>query len=726
MRDYSKVPAELKVRVQWVVASDDKIPRQTNSKPASVADPSTWTTFEAAVAAGYPHIGYVFSKDDPYCGVDLDAPLNEEQTERHRKIFSFLPSYAEASQSGKGAHIFVKASVPFGVRRDRIELYSEGRYFIVTGKVIVDLPITDHQGVITTLHQEMSSSAGRAVELEELPQLVDDAALMKMASTAKNSEKFNRLYRGDITGYSSQSEADYALLDMLAFYSSSNEQVRRLFRDSALGSRDKATRDDIYIDRSLGKLRSKRLPLVDISGLLASTGAPPEPPPAPPPAPPMLFPPGLIGEMADYVFSSAIRQVPEVGLAAAIALGAGIAGRHYNTSATGLNQYLILLAATGAGKEGAAGGIDSLITAIRGQVPMADDFIGPGTFASGQALTRAIDKCNSFVSIMGEIGLTLQQICDKRAGSHQIQLRKVLLDLFAKSGWNKTLRPSVYSDVEKNTGLVRAPCVSILGESTPGRFYDVLDAEHVAEGLLSRFLVLEYLGLRPPENPNPFQPPGPQLVARLVSLCQKVVAMRHNETCYNVQTDTWGQKIMGEFNAFADDKINNGDNELVKQLWNRAHLKALKLAGLVAVGCAPDAPVVTKEIADWSIALVQRDVGTMVSKFDKGDIGQGDHRCESEVRSAVVKYEAMTEKQRSKYNVSRLLHDKGRVVPFAFLKQFLGMRATFRNDRRGAVVALDVALKDMVRAGILSQIPPEQAMKELGVAGVVYYRGESW
>src|SRR5690606_21901645 len=143
-------------------------------------------------------------------------------------------------------------------------------------------------------------------------------------------------------------------------------------------------------------------------------------------------------------------------ISAAIALVAGIIGRSYNISGTGLNQYIILLAKTGAGKEGAATGIENLVSAVRPIVPMVDRFIGPSAFASGQALIKVLDEQPCFVSILGEFGLTLQQLCDPRANSAQVMLRKVLLDLYNKSGWNKVLRSSVYSDTSKNTKLIRS------------------------------------------------------------------------------------------------------------------------------------------------------------------------------------------------------------------------------------------------------------------------------
>lgn len=71
-------------------------------------------------------------------------------------------------------------------------------------------------------------------------------------------------------------------------------------------------------------------------------------------------PPGLVGEIAQFIYAQAPRPVPEIALAGALGMVAGIAGRAYNVSGTGLNQYTLLLAPTGTGKEAIASGIDKL------------------------------------------------------------------------------------------------------------------------------------------------------------------------------------------------------------------------------------------------------------------------------------------------------------------------------------------------------------------------------
>lgn len=138
---YEAIPAELRQFPQWVLASAEKLPLQADGKTlASTTARNTWATFSTIIAAHEqklaPHIGFVFSADDPFCGIDLDKSTDPEVIAFQRQvILAFADTYMEWSISGKGLHIICRAKIPHGRRRNGVEIYSSGRYFIMTGKV---------------------------------------------------------------------------------------------------------------------------------------------------------------------------------------------------------------------------------------------------------------------------------------------------------------------------------------------------------------------------------------------------------------------------------------------------------------------------------------------------------------------------------------------------------------------------------------------------------------
>jgi primase-polymerase (primpol)-like protein len=82
---------------------------------------------------------------------------------------------------------------------------------------------------------------------------LDDDTLLERARSARNGDKFRRLYdEGNIDGYGSRSEADLALVGEIAFWTGPDpDRIDRLFRGSKL-MRDKWDRDD-YRERTIEK-----------------------------------------------------------------------------------------------------------------------------------------------------------------------------------------------------------------------------------------------------------------------------------------------------------------------------------------------------------------------------------------------------------------------------------------------------------------------------------------
>lgn len=718
------LPEELKALPQWVCAGPNKIPIDPKTgEVANVMDPSTWASYDVAVAAGFPHVGFVLTKNDPYCFIDLDEPVTAEQRDRHTYILSHMPSYAEYSQSGRGIHIICRATVPHGVRRDKVEVYSDSRYMICTGNAFKDAqgnaqPIRDLQHQVLQLFTDMDRQNELAVTtLVEVDQTLTDTEVVLRAERAINADKFKKLCRGDWQGdYPSQSEADFALLSMLCFYTKSNDQVRRIFRISKLGQRPKA-QNDKYLNTAIAKIRASEPPPIEFTGKLA----PPEPVEAAPPEA-LEYPPGFVGALAQYITETSLRPVAEVGIAAALALSAGIVGRQYNINGTGLNLYVILLAKTGVGKEGGTSGIERVMAYVRQRNATADIFLGPGAFASGQSLIRRLDEQECFVAVMGEFGHMLQNLSDTTSNAERSStFRRVLLDLYTKSGAGQMLRPNVYSDKEKNTKLIASPAVTLLGESTPDEFYAGITLGNVAEGLIPRFLIIEHFGDRPPRNPDPLRPPSQELIAHLDSVCSITLQMRNNgNSVCHVQPDREAYDMLMGFDHQCDQRIRAGGNDGIRQLWNRAHLKALRVAGILAAMNNPHAPVVTGEMASWAIAVVQRDVRLLVDRFSEGDVGEGDSKQVADLRRVINEYLAKPLDQIKGYGVNHTMHARG-VIPYSWLFRRLSGMSSFRKDRRGAKIALHSALEVLVHSGMLYEVNAEQIRELAGRLQKAYF-----
>lgn len=759
--NFDNIPHEMRTYPQWICwayhAVGDEKPTKLpfdakKNQMASVTDPTTWATYDEAVfrfmQGGMSGIGFVLTNNDPFAFIDLDDTHGDaESFSRQQKIFNTFTSYSERSPSGMGLHIIVKGTVPSGRKRSFVEVYSNARYMTMTGNVYQPAPINYHQDILMKLWEQMGGGAQVGAFKGDAKQIDNDDVVIFKALNASNGDKFALLHNGNWQQlYHSQSEADFAYVDMIAFYTQNREQITRIFRNSILGARSKAQRND-YVNYMVNKSFDRMLPPVDIDGLanavnefLAAKTQSMQPNiltntlPAAPivqanedalelaqmPTTNITVPPGLMGELANFIYSSSARPVPETAICAAIGLLAGICGRPYNVSGTGLNLYILMLAMTGIGKEGIASGINNIMAEVEKAIPAAAEFLGPAEIASGQSLLKKISEGSAcFVSIVGEFGLKMQQLAHPRASSAEMMLQRVLLDLYNKSGRKQVLRQSIYADKKNNTEKVRAPAFTLLGESTPESFYNSLDEGLIASGLLPRFLIIEHHGKRPKLNKGHLDVvPPPSLVDKLTQLCQYSLTLMHQGATIDVQSDEAATKFLDGVDAAADEAINTENKDVIRQLWNRVHMKTLKLAALIAVGNNFTHPVITLEIAQWAYNVVLKDVSGIIARFNNGRIGKNADETKQvhEVIRVILEFITRDFASVAKYQVSAAMH-KDKVIPYSYLQRRLIMLPAFKADRVGATNALKRTVTAMIDDGDLRELPRQDLANKYGKTG---------
>lgn len=281
---YAKIPLEIKQTRRWIGykienrdGKDTKVPYNAISgDKARSNDPTTWTTFRVALLGqlkyGFNGIGFMLGEDKTagtrYFGVDLDnhelsdgtKPMSVKEFEEFtNRIVLSLNSYAEYSHSGEGVHIICKGTLPEGRRKSQhVEMYDKGRFFTMTGKTILNVPIQDRTAEIVPIWEEFLKREGddtvevdiskgtggvyfgdmvreRGITVSSNTHLSDSEVIDKiMAST--NGVAFNQLFNGNMSAYQDDhSRADMALCQMLAFWTGNDSyQIDRIFRSSGL------------------------------------------------------------------------------------------------------------------------------------------------------------------------------------------------------------------------------------------------------------------------------------------------------------------------------------------------------------------------------------------------------------------------------------------------------------------------------------------------------------
>lgn len=261
------IPEEMKALKNWILwkyedrrnkdgnIKKTKVPYQVNGKKAESTDPDTWGSFENIIRTFerfpniYNGVGFVFSENSGIMGLDFDHVRDTESgiwDKNALEEIKSLNSYAEMSPSGTGAHVICIAKIPGHRRRaGPKEMYESGRYFTVTGNEIegTNQAVTTAQKELNDLYNKWFPSVNKPTEQEKKSPKLSDDDVLNLCKTAKNADKFNSLYAGNIKEFPSQSEADLSFCSIVAFYTKEKEQINRIFRGSKL-YRKKWNRED--------------------------------------------------------------------------------------------------------------------------------------------------------------------------------------------------------------------------------------------------------------------------------------------------------------------------------------------------------------------------------------------------------------------------------------------------------------------------------------------------
>lgn len=266
MVDIKNIPARLKSDCRFCVWKFEKRSGQKTKMPynpangdrARINDLRTFADFKTTLMTyamgGYDGIGIAVGNG--IGAFDIDHCIREDGTlnDTAATVLSIFPTaYVEKSPSGKGLRgffgvpedfVYDKTVYYINNRSKGLEVYMPGatnRFVTVTGDAYRTGEIPNDETAMTTLLDSLMKR-NKQVQNTQLRHhsYLDDDAVIAHAEEASNSDKFKKLYAGDWEDlYDSQSDADMALLSILAFWCGCDEeQMDRIFRTSGL-MRDK-------------------------------------------------------------------------------------------------------------------------------------------------------------------------------------------------------------------------------------------------------------------------------------------------------------------------------------------------------------------------------------------------------------------------------------------------------------------------------------------------------
>ncbi len=597
----------------WKMEGGTKIPYQTNGRRAKSNDPETWCNYHDAKEAfnkngGYSGIAFVFSKDDPLCGVDLDdcivdgemQPWAKEIVDRFAGV-----AYGEISPSGTGVKLTTMAKKPDGSLCSSgggVECYDRSRFWTVTGDCLGDAftSIGDGQEAIDwvvakhltrqiqpqqppqhTFHLGSSSVLERAIAYA-------DAIPQTLVGNLRNTAFKLAGNLHAIVGEYGERLGDNDVLSLLERWNARNPQPLRLdeLQEAAVNGRKNGTPPPA------------KLPSVQVVHPTLVAPSPAKTTAVPTFPKECLRPPGLLSQIVDYTIARSLYPQQELAVAGAIALMSTITGRKVRDEyGTRTNLYLLGLAPSGSGKEQARKTNKELLY-LSGH----ERLVGPERIASSAGLVSFVRDRLSPLFQLDEIGRMLATMRGSAGyAPHLFNIGTVLMQLYSSS--DQTWIGDAYAD-QKQTPTIIQPHATVYGTSVPVGFWDGLDASSLADGLLARMLVFESPGYVSKKRPEVIEPPE-DLLQSLRWWADFKPAGPLQETFPQQQTIPHQDAARERFEAHLDgiDERKRSEGSVDAALWSRTGEKVAKLALIFACSRNPERADFSIETQDVDLAI---------------------------------------------------------------------------------------------------------------------------
>ena len=215
--------------------------------------------------------------------------------------------------------------------------------------------------------------------------------------------------------------------------------------------------------------------------------------PVPDPLEPYTRVPGAVGDVIDWIVSTARRPNRVLALGAAIVtIGTLIGRRVAGPTRSATHLYVVTVAPATSGKDHPRRCILPLLEAAN-----AGTHAHLGDITSQSGFNRVMKNTPLSVVVIDEIAGFLGRITSPQSSHWERRLSGKLREQWACSfGAIGTMTSAEYNDTR-----IMCPAMSIFGTSTNAEFWSVLQGTEVENGLFSRFLVLDSNLQAPDQDP---------------------------------------------------------------------------------------------------------------------------------------------------------------------------------------------------------------------------------
>lgn len=197
--------------------------------------------------------------------------------------------------------------------------------------------------------------------------------------------------------------------------------------------------------------------------------------------------PGILGEIEDYYNATAYIPQPQFAQQASLAIASTFIGRRFKTTYDHYSSmYFACIAPSSCGKEHVKTVATDIFNACE------KDFLSGDGYTSSGGVISALKERPCHLSVIDEFGLYLEHANNKNNPNGR-DANTMLMQATTRA--KSELRSKNYSTkgVSNNKSVcdvILRPAISLVGLTTPVRFYKNLTHEMISDGFFGRFLVV--------------------------------------------------------------------------------------------------------------------------------------------------------------------------------------------------------------------------------------------
>ena len=207
-----------------------------------------------------------------------------------------------------------------------------------------------------------------------------------------------------------------------------------------------------------------------------------------------IMPPGLLGDLAKYIYDSSPQPHVVLSIGAAISIMALLQSQKCMTE-DGINPniYVVTLAASGSGKSFPFKMIMSILNCIGcGHLISNKPASGPGLIS---ALHR---RKGRLLAAIDEFGAIFSALMATDTSGYQKDIIPKMLTLFSQSDSQYNDEELSDRDKQREPRIIHKPHLIVYGTSVPDNFYSAVNTDYSINGFLARLLVLQGIDVHTP------------------------------------------------------------------------------------------------------------------------------------------------------------------------------------------------------------------------------------